>query len=326
VTDRFPAARPRRLRRTAALRRLAAVTGVRGSDLVLPLFVKEGIGEPVPVTSMPGVVQHTRDSLRKAAAEAVEAGVGGLILFGIPAAKDARGSAADDPDGIIQRALADLAAEVGDATVLMADLCLCEYTDHGHCGPLTGAGEVDNDAALERYVSIAVAQAAAGAHVVAPSGMMDGQVAAIRSALDRAGQQDVVICAYAAKYASSFYGPFREAAEGAPQFGDRAAYQQDPAAGDAAREIMLDVAEGADIVMVKPALPYLDVIAQAAAVAPVPVAAYQVSGEYAMAEAAAANGWLDRDRVMMETLTAIRRAGASIILTYWAAEAARRLG
>jgi len=326
VTDRFPAARPRRLRRTAALRRLAAVTSVRGSDLVLPLFVKEGIAEPVPVTSMPGVVQHTRDSLRKAAAEAVEAGVGGLILFGIPAAKDARGSAADDPDGIIQRALADLAAEVGDATVLMADLCLCEYTDHGHCGPLTGAGEVDNDAALERYASIAVAQAAAGAHVVAPSGMMDGQVAAIRSALDRAGQQDVVICAYAAKYASSFYGPFREAAEGAPQFGDRAAYQQDPAAGDASREIMLDVAEGADVVMVKPALPYLDVIAQAAAVAPVPVAAYQVSGEYAMAEAAAANGWLDRDRVMMETLTAIRRAGASIILTYWAAEAARRLG
>jgi porphobilinogen synthase len=302
----FPAARPRRLRRTAALRRLAARTTVRGSDLVLPLFVKEGIGEPEPVPSMPGVAQHTRDSLRKAAAEAVEAGVGGLMLFGIPAVKDARGSAADDPDGIVQQALADLAGEVGDATVLMADLCLCEYTDHGHCGPLTEAGEVDNDVTLERYASIAVAQAAAGAHVVGPSGMMDGQVGVIRQALDRAGYPEVVICAYSAKYASAFYGPFRDAAECAPQIGDRSAYQQDPAAGDA--------------------LPYLDVIAQAAAAAPVPVAGYQVSGEYAMVEAAAANGWLDRDRVIMETLTAIRRAGASIILTYWAAEAARRLG
>ena len=322
----FPAVRPRRLRRTAALRRLAATTSVRGSDLVLPLFVKEGIAEPVPVPSMPGVVQHTRDSLRKAAVEAAEAGVGGLILFGIPEVKDGSGSAADDPRGIIQVALQDLTAEVGDSVAVMADLCLCEYTDHGHCGVLTPAGAVDNDATLDRYAAIAVAQAAAGAQVVAPSGMMDGQVGAIRSALDRAGRQDVVICAYAAKYASSFYGPFRDAAEGAPRFGDRAAYQQDPAAGDAMREIMLDVDEGADIVMVKPALPYLDVIAEAAASAPVPVAAYQVSGEYAMVEAAAANGWLDRDRVIMETLTAIRRAGASIILTYWAAEAARRLG
>jgi porphobilinogen synthase len=275
---------------------------------------------------MPGVVQHTRDSLRKAAVEAAEAGVGGLILFGIPAVKDGDGSAADDPRGIIQVALRDVVAEVGDSVVTMADLCLCEYTDHGHCGVLTAAGGVDNDATLDRYAAIAVAQADAGAQVVAPSGMMDGQVGAIRSALDRAGRQDVVICAYAAKYASSFYGPFRDAAEGAPRFGDRATYQQDPAAGDAIREILLDVDEGADIVMVKPALPYLDVIAQAAAAAPVPVAAYQVSGEYAMAEAAAANGWLDRDRVIMETLTAIRRAGASIILTYWAAEAARRLG
>jgi porphobilinogen synthase len=275
---------------------------------------------------MPGVVQHTRDSLRKAAVEAAEAGVGGLILFGIPAVKDGDGSAADDPRGIIQVALRDVVAEVGDSVVTMADLCLCEYTDHGHCGVLTPAGGVDNDATLDRYAAIAVAQADAGAQVVAPSGMMDGQVGAIRSALDRAGRQDVVICAYAAKYASSFYGPFRDAAEGAPRFGDRAAYQQDPAAGDAIREILLDVDEGADIVMVKPALPYLDVIAQAAAAAPVPVAAYQVSGEYAMAEAAAANGWLDRDRVIMETLTAIRRAGAGIILTYWAAEAARRLG
>jgi porphobilinogen synthase len=325
VSAGFPAVRPRRLRRTPALRRLAARTSVRASDLVLPLFVKEGISEPKPVPSMPGVVQHTTDSLRKAAADAVDAGVGGLILFGIPAVKDARGSAADDPDGIVQRALADLSAEVGDDTVIMADLCLCEYTDHGHCGMLTPSAAVDNDATLERYAAIALAQAAAGAHVVGPSGMMDGQVATIRAALDQAGHSDVVILAYAAKYASSFYGPFRDAAEGAPQFGDRSAYQQDPQAGDGLREVMLDIEEGADIVMVKPALPYLDVIAQAAAVSPVPVAAYQVSGEFAMAEAAAANGWLDRDRVIMETLTAIRRAGASIILTYWAAEAARRL-
>jgi porphobilinogen synthase len=321
----FPAARPRRLRRTPALRRLAAVTRVQGSDLVLPLFVKEGISEPQPVPSMPGVVQHTRDSLRKAAAEAAEAGVGGLILFGIPAVKDSRGSAADDPDGIIQAALRDLAAEAGDDIVIMADLCLCEYTDHGHCGVLTPSADVDNDATLERYASIAVAQAQAGAHVVAPSGMMDGQVGAIRRALDQAGRPDVAICAYAVKYASSFYGPFRDAAEGAPRFGDRASYQQDPSAGDAVREAMLDVDEGADIVIVKPALPYLDIVARVAAAAPVPVAAYQVSGEYAMVEAAAANGWLDRDRVVMETLTAIRRAGASIILTYWATEAARRL-
>jgi porphobilinogen synthase len=326
VTAEYPTARPRRLRRTAALRRLAAQTSVQPSDLVLPLFVKEGIGEPHPVSSMPGVVQHTRDSLRKAAAEAVEAGVGGLMLFGIPAVKDARGSAADDPQGILALALADLSAEVGQATVLMADLCLDEYTDHGHCGLLTESGEVDNDATLERYRSIAVAQASAGAEVVGPSGMMDGQVGAIRAALDESGHTDVAICAYSVKYASAFYGPFREAAECAPRFGDRASYQQDPQAGDALREVALDVAEGADIVMVKPALPYLDIVRQVAAAAPVPVAAYQVSGEYAMVEAAAANGWLDRDRVIMETLTAIRRAGASIILTYWATEAARRLG
>jgi porphobilinogen synthase len=308
------------------LRRLVAQVDIRPSSLVLPMFVKEGIGEPQPVSSMPGVVQHTRESLRKAAAGAVTAGVGGLILFGVPAAKDGRGSAADDPDGIVQLALRDLAAEVGGDTVLMADLCLDEYTDHGHCGLLTAAGEVDNDATLERYASIAVAQAAAGAQVVAPSGMMDGQVAAIRTALDGAGYQDVAICAYSAKYASAFYGPFREAAECAPQFGDRASYQQDPAAAkDALREAMLDAEEGADIIMVKPALAYLDVISQVAAAVPLPVAAYQVSGEYAMVEAAAANGWLDRDRTIMETLTAIRRAGADIILTYWAAEVARRL-
>ena len=325
MPDGYPQIRPRRLRRTPALRRLVAQTSVQPSDLVLPMFVKEGIGEPQPVPSMPGVTQHTRDSLRKAAVEAVQAGVGGLILFGVPAVKDGRGSAADDPAGILNAALRDLAAEVGDATVLMADLCLDEYTDHGHCGLLTPAGEVDNDATLERYASIAVAQAEAGVHMVAPSGMMDGQVAAIRAALDGAGHPDVAICAYAAKYASAFYGPFRDAAECAPQFGDRAAYQQDPAAGDALREIALDVAEGADIVMVKPALPYLDIIGAAAASSPVPVAAYQVSGEYAMVEAAAANGWVDRDRVIGETLTAIRRAGASIILTYWAAEVARAL-
>jgi porphobilinogen synthase len=322
----FPVARPRRLRRTAALRRLVAPGGVQAGDLVLPMFVKEGISEPRPVDSMPGVLQHTRDSLRKAAVDAVDAGVGGLILFGIPAVKDARGSAADDPDGIIQLALGDLAAEVGQDTVLMADLCLCEYTDHGHCGVLTSSRDVDNDATLERYASAAVAQAAAGAHVVAPSGMMDGQVAAIRTALDRAGFGDVAICAYSAKYASAFYGPFRDAAEGAPQFGDRASYQQDLGSpGEALREVLLDVDEGADIVMVKPALAYLDIISRVAAAVPLPVAAYQVSGEYAMVEAAAANGWLDRDRVIMETLTAIRRAGAGIILTYWAAEVARRL-
>jgi porphobilinogen synthase len=289
------------------------------------MFVKEGITAPVPVPSMPGVVQHTRDSLRKAAVEAAEAGVGGLILFGIPAVKDGHGSAADDETGIIQQALRDVAEEVGDDLVIMADLCLCEYTDHGHCGVLNYSGEVDNDATLERYGSIAAAQAAAGAHVVAPSGMMDGQVAAIRRALDLAGWPEVAICAYAVKYASCFYGPFRDAAEGAPRFGDRASYQQDPAAGDALREAMLDVDEGADIVIVKPALPYLDIVAQVAAAAPVPVAAYQVSGEYAMIEAAAAHGWLDRDRAVMETLTAIKRAGAGIILSYWAAEMARRL-
>ncbi len=242
---------------------------MRPSSLVLPLFVKEGIGEPQPVASMPGVVQHTRESLRKAASEAVDAGVGGLILFGIPAVKDARGSAADDPRGIVQLALADLAAEVGHDTVLMADLCLDEYTDHGHCGLLTATGDVDNDATLERYASIAVAQAEAGVHVVAPSGMMDGQVAAIRTALDAAGHADVAICAYSAKYASALYGPFRDAAECAPQFGDRSAYQQDPAAAkDGLREALLDIDEGADIVMVKPALAYLDVIAELAATRP----------------------------------------------------------
>jgi porphobilinogen synthase len=326
MNARFPVTRPRRLRRGEALRRLVAQTSVQPGNLVLPLFVTEGIAEPQPVASMPGVVQHTRDSLRKVAVDAVQQGVGGLILFGIPAAKDARGSAADDPAGIIQLALRDLTAEVGGDTVLIADLCLCEYTDHGHCGVLAGDRDVDNDATLDRYAAIACAQAAAGAHVVAPSGMMDGQVGAIRSALDQAGYPGIAICAYSAKYASAFYGPFRDAAEGAPRFGDRAGYQQDARrTGEALREVELDLDEGADIVMIKPALAYLDVIRRVADAVPVPVAAYQVSGEYAMVEAAAARGWLDRDRAIMETLTAIRRAGADIIMTYWAAEVARLL-
>jgi porphobilinogen synthase len=293
---------------------------------VQPLFVKEGISEAQPITSMPGVVQHTRDTLRKAAYDAAEAGVGGLILFGIPAVKDGRGSGADDPAGIVQKALRDLSSEVGDATVLMADLCLDEYTDHGHCGILTSSGEVDNDATLERYASIAAAQAAAGAEVVAPSGMMDGQVAAIRSALDGAGYSGVSIMAYAVKFASAFYGPFREAAECAPEFGDRSAYQEDPAnAEEAMREVALDIDEGADMVMVKPAMTYLDIVRRVRDSVHVPVAAYQVSGEYAMVEAAAAQGWVDRRRIIDETLTSIRRAGADIILTYWATEVARSL-
>jgi porphobilinogen synthase len=320
----FPATRMRRLRRTAALRRLVGDVHVLPSDLLQPLFVKEGLTEARPITSMPGVVQHSRESLRKAAHAAVEAGVGGLVLFGVPTNKDARGSAADDPDGVVQLALRDLRADLGDGTVLISDLCLDEYTDHGHCGVLGDNGEVDNDATLERYASIATAQAAAGADIVAPSGMMDGQVAAIRSALDSAGAQNVAIMAYAAKYASGFYGPFRDAAECAPQFGDRASYQQDPArdSAEAVREALLDVAEGADIVMIKPALSYLDVVRRVADSVDVPVAAYQVSGEYAMVEAAAAQGWIDREQVIHETLAGIRRAGAGMILTYWASEVA----
>jgi porphobilinogen synthase len=322
--NQYPQVRPRRLRRTPAIRRLVAQTVLRPADFILPVFIKEGLSEPQPIGSMPGVVQHTRDSLRKAAAEAADAGVGGIIVFGVPAAKDGRGSAADDDKGISQLAIQDLRAEVGDALVVLADLCLCEYTDHGHCGVLTPVGEVANDETLNRYASIAVAQARAGAHMVAPSGMMDGQVSVIRKALDSAGYVDTGICAYSAKYASGFYGPFREAAEGAPKFGDRGSHQQDPAnADEAIRETLLDIGEGADIVMVKPALAYLDIIRRVADAVTVPVAAYQVSGEFAMVEAAAANGWLDRDRIIIETLTAIKRAGASIILTYWATEAAR---
>ncbi len=322
----FPTDRPRRLRRTPALRRLVAETRLAAADLVLPLFVKEGIAAPRPVGSMPGVVQHSRESLRRAAAAAVEAGVGGLMLFGIPAHKDALGTQADADDGIVQVALRDLTTDLGDATVLIADLCLCEYTDHGHCGPLTASGEVDNDATLERYASVAAAQAEAGAQVVAPSGMQDGQVGVIRGALDAGGHPQVAVLAYAAKYASVFYGPFREAAESAPAFGDRRAYQMDPANGDEAlREVLLDLEEGADLVMVKPALPYLDVVRRVRDAVDVPVAAYQVSGELAMVEAAAAQGWLERDRAVLETLTSIRRAGADLVLTYWATEVARAL-
>ncbi|RBY82321.1 porphobilinogen synthase [Blastococcus sp. TF02A-26] len=319
-------ARGRRLRSTPALRRLTAQTRLSPADLVLPVFVKEGISEPQPITSMPGVVQHTQDSLRKAAHEAAEAGISGLILFGIPADKDPLGTQADAADGVVNEALRRLRDDLGDELVLMADLCLCEYTDHGHCGVVTPAGVVDNDPTLDRYAAVALAQAQAGAHVIAPSGMMDGQVAAIRRALDGGGFTELPVLAYAAKYASCFYGPFREAAEGAPQFGDRSTYQMDPPnADEALREVEQDLAEGADAVMVKPALAYLDIIARVADEVRVPVSAYQVSGEYAMVEAAAANGWVDRDRAILETLTAIRRAGASSVLTYWAVEAARLL-
>jgi porphobilinogen synthase len=323
----FPAVRPRRLRRTPALRRLSAGVRLDPADLILPMFVREDISDPQPIASMPGVYQHTLESLRKAADEAAAARVGGLMLFGIPSHKDGRGSSADDPQGIVQRAVSDLVREVGEATVILTDLCLDEYTDHGHCGLLTETGAVDNDRTLERYASIAVAQANAGAHVVAPSGMMDGQVAAIRRGLDAAGHAEVPILAYSAKYASAFYGPFRDAADCAPQFGDRNAYQQDPArrVDEALREVALDLAEGADAVMVKPAGSYLDVLRAVADAADVPVAAYQVSGEYAMVEAAAANGWIDRDRAILESLLSIRRAGADQVLTYWATEVAQRL-
>jgi porphobilinogen synthase len=322
----FPVSRPRRLRSTAALRRLVSDVSLRPADLVLPMFVREDIAEPIPITSMPGVVQHTQESLRKAAVEAVEAGVGGLMLYGIPARKDSHGSGADDPAGVLNTALHRLRDELGDSTVLMADLCLDEFTDHGHCGVLDESGTVDNDATLQRYADMAKAQAEAGAHLLGTSGMMDGQVGAVRAALDDAGRPNVGILAYAPKYASAFYGPFREAVNSSLQ-GDRKSYQQDYArtVREALAEVALDIAEGADIVMVKPALPYLDVLRAVADASPVPVAAYQISGEYAMVEAAAERGWLDRERVIAETLTSIRRAGASIILTYWAVEAARTL-
>ncbi|GAB3491333.1 porphobilinogen synthase [Flexivirga lutea] len=318
-------ARPRRLRTTAAMRRMVAETRLHPADLVLPMFVKEGIDAPIPLQSMPGVEQHTLDSLVKAARAAVDAGVGGLMIFGVPAERDEIGSGATDPSGILNVALRRLRDELGDDTVLMSDLCLDEFTSHGHCGVLDGRGRVDNDATLQRYADMAVAQAEAGVHLVGPSGMMDGQVAVIRRALDEAGHTDVGILAYAVKYASAAYGPFREAVESTLQ-GDRRTYQQDSAnRTEALREVQLDLAEGADLVMVKPALPYLDIIRDVREVSDVPVAAYQISGEMAMIEAAAANGWIDRDAMVMEALTSIRRAGAQIILTYYATEIARRL-
>lgn len=322
----FPERRLRRFRRTPAARRLVAEARLTVDDLVAPLFVKEGIDAPEPVASMPGVLQHTQESLRKEVRALAGLGVPAVILFGVPAAKDGRGSGADDPGGVVQVALRNLRDEVGDALLLMADNCLDEYTDHGHCGLLTPAGEVDNDATLERYASIAVAQADAGADVTAPSGMMDGQVGAIRSALDTAGHTGVAILAYAAKYASALYGPFRDAAECAPRFGDRRAYQMDPPnAREALEEVALDVAEGADVVMVKPALAYLDVIAAIRQSFDVPVAAYHVSGEYAMVKAAAQLGWIDGPAVALEHLVAIKRAGADFVLTYLAREMAEAL-
>jgi porphobilinogen synthase len=293
---------------------------------VLPVFVKEGATEPVPISSMPGVVQHTVDSLVDEARACVAAGVGGFMIFGVPTHKDAVGSGADDPDGILNLAVARVREAVGDDLVVMSDLCLDEFTDHGHCGVLTADGRVDNDATLERYASMAVAQARAGTHVVGPSGMMDGQVRVVRSALDEAGFTDTVILAYAAKYASGFYGPFREAVESS-LVGDRATYQQDPAnIVEALREIQLDLDEGADLVMVKPAITNLDVVRATAEIATVPVAAYQISGEYSMIEAAAERGWIDRRRCALEALTSIKRAGAQVTLTYYAREAASWLG
>ncbi|OYO00119.1 porphobilinogen synthase [Enemella evansiae] len=320
----FPTSRPRRLRSSPVLRAMVAETDVEPRRLILPAFVAEGLTEPKPITSMPGVVQHSLDSLRRTAAECAEAGLAGIMLFGLPEHKDATGSQALAPDGILNVALRAVREEVGDDLLVMSDVCLDEFTDHGHCGVLTAEGVVDNDATLQAYAEMAVLHAEAGAHVVGPSGMMDGQVGVIREALDAAGHAETVIMAYAAKYASAFYGPFREAVNSS-LVGDRRTYQQDPAnTRDALREIALDVAEGADIIMVKPALAYLDVIAAARAHTDLPVAAYNISGEYAMVEAAAANGWLDRERTIDETLTSIRRAGADIVLTYWALEVARR--
>ncbi|MFB7947667.1 porphobilinogen synthase [Kitasatospora phosalacinea] len=325
MSAEFPSVRPRRLRSTPAMRRLVAETRLHPAELILPAFVREGITEPRPIGSMPGVVQHTRDTLRRAAVEAAEAGVGGIMLFGVPAVQDATGTAGTDPEGILQLAIRDVVSEVGDRLVVMSDLCLDEFTDHGHCGVLAADGSVDNDATLERYAEMAVVQADAGVHLVGPSGMMDGQVGVVRAALDAAGHQDTGILAYTAKYASAFFGPFREAV-GSSLKGDRKTYQQDPAnARESLRELAQDVAEGADLVMVKPAMSYLDIVRQVADASPVPVAAYQVSGEYAMVEAAAANGWIERERTILETLTSVRRAGAEQILTYWAVEAAGML-
>ncbi|MBW9111498.1 porphobilinogen synthase [Microbacterium ureisolvens] len=317
-----PADRPRRLRATPAMRRLVAETRLHPAELILPLFVREGASEPVPISSMPGVVQHSTESLKKAVTDAATAGIGGIMLFGVPEHKDATGSGATDPDGILNVATRIAVAEAGDALVVQTDLCLDEFTDHGHCGVLDAKGYVDNDATLERYRDMGVAQAEAGSQLLGLSGMMDGQVAAVRDALDDSGYGNTPILAYAAKYASAFYGPFREAVQSSLE-GDRRTYQQDPAnRREGARELDLDIAEGADIVMVKPAMSYLDVLADAAATSPVPVWAYQVSGEYAMIEAAAAHGWIDRRRAIEESVIGIRRAGADAVLTYWALELA----
>ncbi|MRH28557.1 porphobilinogen synthase [Microbacterium sp. SYP-A9085] len=317
-----PVIRPRRLRATPAMRRLVAETRIHPAQLILPLFVREDIAEPAPIGSMPGVVQHTLDSVKQAVQDAAAAGIGGVMLFGIPAGRDAIGSGATDPAGILNRATRVVAAEAGDALVVQTDLCLDEFTDHGHCGVLDAHGTVDNDATLERYRGMALAQAEAGSQLLGLSGMMDGQVAAVREALDAAGRTDTAILAYAAKYASAFYGPFREAVD-SQLTGDRRTYQQDPANRiEGLREAALDEAEGADVLMVKPAMSYLDVLADVAAVAQVPVWAYQVSGEYAMIEAAAANGWIDRGRAIRESVTGILRAGAGAVLTYWALELA----
>jgi porphobilinogen synthase len=315
------------LRRTPALRRLVAEAQLQVDDLVAPLFVREGIDEPQPIPSLPGVVQHTRESLRKEVRELADLGIAAVVLFGVPLHKDATGSQAWAADGIVQLALRDLRDEMGDRIVLIADLCLDEYTDHGHCGVLTPSGEVDNDETLTLYAKTAIAQAEAGADVVAPSGMMDGQVHAIRTALDTRGYESTAILAYSAKYASALYGPFRDAVDvHIAGGGDRKGYQQDWHNGrEALEEVRLDIAEGADIVMVKPALAYLDVIAAVRAEVDVPVAAYHVSGEYAMIKAAAENGWIDGDAVAVEHVTAIKRAGADIILTYLARELAERL-
>ncbi|SED82503.1 porphobilinogen synthase [Arthrobacter alpinus] len=318
----FPQHRPRRLRSTIAMRRLVSEYSVAPADLILPVFIREDLTEPRAITSMPGVVQHTTASLIEAAREAVALGLGGIMLFGIPAERDATGTAGIDPFGVLNKAIRDVRAAVGDDLVIMSDLCLDEFTDHGHCGVLDSAGQVDNDATLEIYAKMAVAQAAAGAHIVAPSGMMDGQVAVIREALDSAGFTTVSVLAYAAKYASAFYGPFREAVD-SQLVGDRRTYQMDPGnRREALVEVELDLAEGADIIMVKPAMSYLDILADVAAMSPVPVAAYQISGEYAMIEAAAANGWINRRAAIEESVLSIKRAGATMILSYWAAELA----
>lgn len=321
----FPEVRLRRLRQSPAVRGLVRETSLEPRQLVLPMFVREGLTESLPIGSMPGVAQHSLDSLRAAATEAAEAGVGGVMLFGVPAVRDARGSGADDPEGILNVATEALAAEVGDALVVQTDLCLDEFTDHGHCGVLAADGSVDNDATLERYASMALAQARAGSQLLGLSGMMDGQVAVIRRALDAEGFTDTLLLAYAAKYASAFYGPFREAVD-SQLTGDRRTYQLDPGnRREGVREAVVDEEEGADIVMVKPAMAFLDVLREVRDTVSIPVWAYQVSGEYAMIEAAAANGWIDRRAAILESLLSIRRAGADVVLTYWATDAARWL-